>query len=127
MNKIEQIKNAIENKIAWKECSGFYIGKTSDFEERRFQHTQNDGKYDFCWELAYGTPTNIAEYENLLISYYKKSEYKHLIENVNKGSAGYEDANILYVAYTFNGEFNENELHEDIVPIAEGFPVSLKK
>ena len=125
MNIIDSIKKVIENKIAWKECVGFYIGKTENFEERRFNHTQNDG-YTFCWELADGTPEKISKLENSLISYYQKNDkYKNLIDNENKGSAGNSNANILYVAFKFIGEFNINELFEDELQIDSNFPITL--
>ena len=69
MNYLQKIKQAIDARLEWKECNAFYIGKTSDFEERKIEH-END-HYNLCWELAHGIPEQISELENALICTYK--------------------------------------------------------
>ena len=128
MDCLKMIQNAIESRLNRKDCTAFYIGKTDNFEERRINHLQGDNdclRYDYCWELAKGTSEQISELENSLILYYKAKKDNRL-NNQNAGSAGNEDATILYVAYAFDDLCYE-ELYDDAMPIAENFPIDLNK
>ena len=79
-NLLVLIKSVIDEKLRWRNCSNFYIGKTDDFENRKIDHIQNQNEnYTFCWELAYGTPKQISELENELISFYQSSEFKTIL------------------------------------------------
>ena len=120
MNYLQKIKQAIDARLEWKECNAFYIGKTSDFEERKIEH-END-HYNLCWELAHGIPEQISELENALICTYKGNSK---LFNKNEGSGGNPEATILYVAFQFK-DLGLDDLHDDIVPISDGFPIEIK-
>ena len=128
MDCLEKIKEAIDSRLKWKKCTAFYIGKTHNFEERRINHLQGENdcpRYDYCWELAKGSTEQIRKLENNLILYYKKD---NRLDNQNAGSAGNENANILYVAYCYKDEsLSMEEIADDEVPIGEGFPIDLQK
>lgn len=125
-NSLTLIKDVIEKKLKWKECSQFYIGKTDNFEDRRIDHIQNqDENYTYCWKLAHGTPEQISELENELISFYQSSEFKTILQNENKGSAGNSEADTLYVAFKYNDTIDFNELYDDAVEIENDFPLNL--
>ena len=115
------IQNAIDYRVNWDKCKGFYIGKTDDFERRYSEH-KSEG-YHLMWELAKGSSAQISDWEDKLLKLYKG--HPKLI-NKNAGSAGDEDATILYFAYKLN-DFHLNELHDDTEPIAENFPIDLNK
>lgn len=126
-NLLVLIKSAIDEKLRWKNCSSFYIGKTDDFENRKIDHIQNQNEnYTFCWELAYGTPKQISELENELISFYQSSKFKNILQNENKGSAGNPKADTLYVAFKYNDTIDFHELYDDAVEIKESFPLNLQ-
>ena len=129
MNYEAMIKAAIESRLNWKNCTHFYIGKTGNFEERRIDHHQGENgccHYDYCWELAKGTPEQISELENSLIRYYKEKVKDERLDNQNAGSAGNDEANTLYVAYCYEDEtLSLDEIEEEEVSIIENFPIEL--
>lgn len=124
-----KIKEAIESRLNWKNCTHFYIGKTGNFEERRIDHHQGENgycHYDYCWELAKGTSGQISELENNLIRYYRDEVKDERLDNQNAGSGGNEKANILYVAYCYKDKtLSIEEIADDEVPIEDGFPLDL--
>lgn len=140
MNSIEtQIIGVIKKKLCVipdqvEKYTAFYIGKTSDFDERRSAHL--DEGYTFVWELVVnGAPATISKLENDVVEYFiSDSDYKAYCKNYRVGSAGNPNATILYVAFCMQFAREENALgkqdaclHNDCMPIAEGFPIDLGK
>ena len=122
MDYLQQIKTAIDDRLNWKKCTCFYIGKTDNFESRCLEHRQEEG-YTFCWELAKGEAELISKLEDNLIKLYKEDKR---LKNKNEGSGGNPNADTLYVAFRYEDEnFNPNELHDDVLPIQKGFPIQL--
>lgn len=117
---LQEIKKAIDKRLEWKPCKHFYIGKTGNFNNRRYE-LANEG-YNLCWELAYGTSKQISKLENDLIGIY--IEDKRLC-NQNQGSGCNPNATSLYVAFYFEN-LQENELDDDIMPISPKFPLEIK-
>ena len=54
------------------------------------------------------------------------SEFKAILQNENKGSAGNPKADTLYVAFKYNDIIGFHELYDDAVEIKENFPLNLQ-
>ena len=124
--KAKPIIKAIDERLVQYQAKHFYIGKVGNEEKYndRYATHSNEG-YTFMWELAKGTPEQIAQMEDYLIRYYKAHQ-KDRIDNDNEGSAG-PDGGILYVCILEGKDLMHEELFDDTSEIATGFPLDFQK
>ena len=124
VEKAKPIIKAIDERLDQYNSKHFYIGKVGNDEKfvNRYGDHLNEG-YTFMWELASGTPEQIAQMEDYLIRYYKAHQ-KDKIDNENEGSGG-PDGKVLYVCMRGGEQIIYDELFDDASEIAKGFPVNL--
>ena len=74
----------------------FYIGKTDNIEQRRKEHSVEDG-YQVTLAVATSSSKVINEAEKQAISYFKDKKHDSKIKNAGPGGEG-PDGTILYVS-----------------------------
>ncbi len=89
--------------------NAIYIGKTQNLDSAEYRHNEN---YDKTTPIAIGTPTTISKAENHLIKSLKCYFNDVEVKNINAGSAGNVDANMLYVCLNFSPK-TIDELYDD--------------
>lgn len=100
MKKLVQIKN----------LHAIYVGKTQNIESTKSRHNIDYDKITF---IAIGSPTTISKAEDYLIKYLKNSFKDRInVDNHNTGSAGNNDANMLYVCLDYSPN-NIEDLYDD--------------
>lgn len=122
IKKATLLSKAIDAVLKKYKVKRFYIGKTSDYEDREDTHFREG--YLVMWEIAKGIPKKIAQMEKHLIGYYLLTQ-KGIIDNKAPESTG-PDGEILYVCFTPGRLLSRNELIvTDINDLAEGLPIEL--
>lgn len=112
-----------EMRTKYKIYPEIYIGKTSDFNRRAYEHA--DRGYPILLRIAEGTPAQISNLETILIERFSKDK-SWKMGNSKGGSAGDTHADGLYICLSEStpdddlSEFDEQEL------LGENYPIKLK-
>ena len=110
---IKELGELLKEKLSFiSNLNAVYVGKTEHLESAERRH---DIDYDRTIPIATGSPTIISKCEDYLIKTLRSSLNGIKVDNMNAGSAGNSNANILYVSLDYTPKTDEELFDDDLV------------